>query len=109
VRDVYGRTDLVVALSRTESFSRVVAEAGLNTIPVVATDIPAHRALIGDDAAGILFPVGDVDGAARAIVRLCDDAELRHRLGGEGRERSAAFDPCRVVPELVMLYRKGVA
>jgi len=109
VRDVYGRTDLVVALSRTESFSRVVAEAGLNTIPVVATDIPAHRALIGDDAAGILFPVGDVDGAARAIRQLGDDPELRRMLGTEGRARAAALAPEVVVPELVMLYRKGVA
>jgi len=106
VRDVYAQVDLVVVLSRMESFSRVVAEAGLNSLPVVATDIAVHRALIGDNAAGVLFPVGDLDSAARAIRQLGDDPELRRMLGTEGRSRAAAFAPEVVVPGLLALYER---
>jgi phosphatidylinositol alpha-mannosyltransferase len=91
VRQAYARCDVVVCPSVQESFCRVAAEAMLNGIPVVGSDLEPVRALLGDGDAGLLFPVGDVAAGAEAIVRLARDPGLRQRLGDQGRARAAVF------------------
>jgi glycosyltransferase involved in cell wall biosynthesis len=105
VADAFAECDVVFAPSRQESFNRVVAEAMVNGLPVVASDLAVHRELLGDDEAGLLFPVDDPDAAARALRRVVDDPEMRTRLGVAGRSRAARFAPDRVVPSLRAAYR----
>ena len=110
VRDVaraYASCDIVLCPSRTESFGRVVAEAMMNGIPVVASDIPAHRELIGGSGGGRLFPDGDAAAAAAAIQQLADDPRSRRELGERGRRYVQRFAPERVVPRLEACYRGG--
>jgi glycosyltransferase involved in cell wall biosynthesis len=76
----------------------------LNGLPVVGSDLPPIRELIGDDEAGLLVPPEDVDAAAKAIIRLVDDPELRARLGAHGAERAAAFTPDSVRQALLERY-----
>jgi glycosyltransferase involved in cell wall biosynthesis len=104
VSEAYAQLDIVFCPSRQESFCRVAAEAMLNGIPVVGSDIPPLRDLLGEDEAGILFPVGDVGAAADALGRLVDDAELRASLGKSGQERARRFEPEQVASELLELY-----
>ena len=104
VRTVYARCDVVVCPSILESFCRVAAEAMLNGIPVVGSDLAPIRALLGDDEAGLLFPVGDTHRAAEAIARLVADGGLRARLGAAGRRRAAPYDPASVRRQLLALY-----
>jgi glycosyltransferase involved in cell wall biosynthesis len=101
----YARCDVVVVPSQLESFGRVVAEAMLNGIPVVASDLEPLRALLGDEEAGIVYPVGDVEAAAKAIVRLATDPGLRAELGAEGRRRAEAFSPAVIGARFRELYR----
>jgi glycosyltransferase involved in cell wall biosynthesis len=105
VREAYGQFDIVVCPSLEESFGRVVAEAMANGIPVVASDIPALRDLIGDEEAGLIFRPGDVQDASRMVRRLVGDPVLRDRLGHSGRLRAAAFEPFGVAREMARLYR----
>jgi glycosyltransferase involved in cell wall biosynthesis len=105
VRGVYARCDVVVCPSVLDSFCRVAAEAMLNGIPVVGSDLPPIRELLGDDEAGVIFPVGDTDAAAAAITRLVGDDDLRTRLGAAGRLRAMAYDPATVRRQLLALYR----
>jgi glycosyltransferase involved in cell wall biosynthesis len=107
VRVVYARCDVVVCPSVLESFCRVAAEAMLNGIPVVGSDLAPIRALLGDDEAGLLFPVGDSRRAADAIARLVADDDLRARLGAAGRRRAAPYNPASVRQQLLALY--GIA
>src|SRR5205807_6098161 len=51
VRKAYGQCAIVFCPSYQESFCRVAAEAMLNGLPVVASDIPALRDLLGDGEA----------------------------------------------------------
>jgi phosphatidyl-myo-inositol alpha-mannosyltransferase len=104
VRQAYGSVDIILCPSLSESFGRVAVEAMANGLPVVASDVPALRRLVGDDEAGLLFPPGDVAAAAAAIARLADDAALRARLGAAGRRRSEEFLPARTVGLLRDLY-----
>jgi phosphatidylinositol alpha-mannosyltransferase len=105
VRKVYARCDVVVCPSVLDSFCRVAAEAMLNGIPVVGSDLPPIRELLGDDEAGVIVPVGDTAAAAAAVTRLVGDEGLRARLGASGRRRALAYDPATVRRQLLGLYR----
>jgi phosphatidyl-myo-inositol alpha-mannosyltransferase len=112
VRDAYGQCDIVFMPSLDESFGRVAAEAMLNGLPVVASDLPPVRDLLDDGTAGLLFPPGDVGAAARCLAELIGDPETRARLGKRGKELAGRFEPHAVVAELTALYeqdRKPVA
>jgi glycosyltransferase involved in cell wall biosynthesis len=109
VRAIYGAIDVVFCPSLEESFCRVAAEAMLNGIPVVGSDLPPLAELLGKEEAGLLFPVGDADAAAGAIRRLMSDVELRARLGANGRARARAFEPGAVAAQFRELYGLGVS
>ena len=63
-----------------------VAEAMAASLPVVASDFPPVRDLLGDT--GLLVPAGDVDSLARALWQLAVEPDTRARLALEGRARS---------------------
>ncbi len=107
VRRIYEQCDIVLVPSREESFSLVTAEAMLNGIPVVASNLDPLRDLLSSDTsegAGLLFPTGDTGLAAAAIRRLAEDPELRARMGEEGRRRANAFRSDRVAARLLESY-----
>ncbi len=104
VRAAYAAVDVVWVASRAESFCRVAAEAMMNGIPVVAGDIPPLRDLLGDEEAGLLYPVEDPEMAAAALRRLVHDPGLRRSLGQAGRDRSRSFSPEEVATSLLELY-----
>jgi glycosyltransferase involved in cell wall biosynthesis len=104
IRPAYAGSDVVFCPSRKESFCRVAAEAMLNGIPVVGSDIGPLRELLGREEAGLLFPAEDVPAAGAALRRLVLDPALRKSLGGRGRERARDFEPERVVERLTALY-----
>ena len=79
----------------------------MNGLPVVASDIPAYRVLVGETGAGILFPLDDASAAAAAICRLADDPDLRHTMGQRGREHVQRYTPQRIVPQLETHYRSS--
>ena len=106
VRDAYGQCDIVFMPSLDESFGRVAAEAMLNGLPVVASDLPPVRDLLDNGTAGLLFPPGDVAAAARCLAELIDDPEKRARLGRRGHELAGRFEPHAVVAELTALYEQ---
>jgi glycosyltransferase involved in cell wall biosynthesis len=101
----YAASDIVLCPSRSESFGRVAAEAMMNGLPVVASDIPAYRELVGETGAGLLFPVGDVAAAAAAIRRLADDPRLRREMGERGRAHVQRYRPESLVAQLEAAYR----
>lgn len=104
VRLAYQTLDIVFCPSRNESFCRVAAEAMLNAIPVVATDIEPLRQLLGDEEAGILFPTDDVAAAIAALGRLVDDPALRQQMGEAGRDRARKLRPESIAGRLMELY-----
>ncbi len=104
VRKAYAECHVVVCPSVRESFCRVAAEAMLNGLPVVGTDLEPIRDLLGDDEAGLVVPVGRPAEAAAAVSRLVADPDLRSRLGDAGRRRASAFAPDRVRDQLAALY-----
>jgi phosphatidylinositol alpha-mannosyltransferase len=104
VREAYAVCDVVFVPSRAESFCRVVAEAMVNGIPVVASDLPPIRTLVGEHEAGLLFTSGDATEAASALKRLVGDHELRSSMGAFAARRAIALRPESIIAEIAPLY-----
>jgi glycosyltransferase involved in cell wall biosynthesis len=108
---LYAAVDVVVVPSLIpESLSRVILEAMTAGRPVIGTRVGGTPELVEDEVTGLLVERGDVDGLARAIVRLLDDAGLRERLGERARRHvEERFDPKASVDRLVALYDEVLA
>ncbi len=75
---LYRRARVFAFLSEYEGFGLTPLEALAAGVPPVVYDTPVAREVYGDAAAFV--PVGDVEGAARAIESLLVDAACRQRL-----------------------------
>lgn len=88
------RSDLLVASSLMEGGANVVGEAVVLKIPVLASDIPGNRGLLGPDYPGY-FPVKDTGALARLMRRAEADPRFRALLRRRIARRRALFLPAR--------------
>jgi glycosyltransferase involved in cell wall biosynthesis len=77
--------DVFVLSSVNEGLPLALLEAMACAIPVVTTDVGTAGVVVRSANAGVVVPPKDVDGIARAIVSVLDDASLARRLGTAGR------------------------
>ena len=103
-----GRCSLVVLPTRyREGIPRVLLEAAASEKPVVATDIPGCRDVIYNGRNGYLFAPGDQLGFQEAVQTLLDDAELRRKMGAEGRKLVLErFAEDRITEQTLELYKE---
>jgi glycosyltransferase involved in cell wall biosynthesis len=76
-----------VSSSRSEAFPLATLEAMAMGIPVIATTVGGLPEQIDHLENGILVRPDDPEAIAAWLLRLRDDADLRHRLGAAGAER----------------------
>jgi len=96
--------DVAAFPSRWEGFGLVAAEAMAAGTPVVASDIPAFREVVGD--AGILVPPEDPVALAEGIAGLLNSPGHAADLADRGRERVREhFAIERVADHYAELYR----
>lgn len=69
-----------------EGVPRILQEAAACSRPVVATDSPGCREVVGHDQNGLLVPVGNVEALVGAIVKLIENTPLRAAMGKRGHE-----------------------
>ncbi len=87
IRALYAQADAFVLASFAEGIPVVLMEAMAMEIPCVTTFITGIPELIRHEIDGLLVAPSAVEDLAAAIGRLMDDAELRQRLGAQGRRR----------------------
>ena len=83
-------SDVMVVPSRFEGFCNAMVEAMLASKPVVASDIPVLREVLGEGC-GRFFPVGDAEQLAKEIMVLAADKGLRESLGVAAHQRATSF------------------
>ncbi|MFW5474015.1 glycosyltransferase family 4 protein [Knoellia sp. CPCC 206450] len=87
-----------------ESFGIVLVEAMAAGAPVLASDLEAFTAVLGDGPAGRTFPNGDGGALAEAVVDLVGHPEERARLREVGIRRARSFDWNVVAQRVMAVY-----
>ncbi len=87
-----------------ESFGIVLVEAMAAGTAVVAADIKAFRAVLGDGKFGKLFPVGSSTDLAKDILELLSEPTKREALAKAGYDRSSIYDWSQVADQIHAVY-----
>jgi glycosyltransferase involved in cell wall biosynthesis len=87
--DLLAAADLFIQPSLEEGMPSPLLRAMAASLPVVATAIPAHRALIEHEQHGLLVPPNDHAALAEAIERLLGNSALAARLAAAASQRVA--------------------
>ena len=110
VREYLSVADLLLLPSQSESFGLTALEAMACEVPVIATRVGGIPELVEDGGCGYLLEIGDVDGMARAAMKVLTKDEERERLGKRGREIAVSgFTTDKIIPQYEELYRRVVA
>jgi putative glycosyltransferase (TIGR04348 family) len=102
-RDRIGRSQLLVISSRMEGGANVIIEAVTANTPVLASDIPGNRGMLGADYAGY-FPLGDAQALATLMARAETDSRFYHLLREQCAARTPLFAPereCHALQEML--------
>ena len=100
-------SDVFVTSARDEAMPLSMLEAEWAGVPVIASNIPAHRETLAEGALGILVACGDSNALANALVALARDPDRRSAMGSAGREHALAhYGMNRYVGEFDALYQE---
>ncbi|HUG14499.1 MAG TPA: glycosyltransferase family 1 protein [Thermomicrobiales bacterium] len=89
-----------------EGFGLPVLEAMARGVPVIASDIPAHREVAGN--AALLVAPTDVERLAAAITALVDDSATLNRMSAAGVMRAKQFSWTETARRTLRVYRTVV-
>ena len=92
-----------------ESFGIVLAEAMAAGVPVVASDLPGYRSVLGGGEAGRLVPPGEPALLADALYDLLQDDAERRRLTAAGLAAAEKLSWTRVTDEIIAAYEDALA
>ncbi len=101
--------DILVLPSWYEGMPNVLLEALYIGLPCVLSDIPAHRDIIGDTGAALMFDPANPRQLAVNLDRLAGNRELAHELAERGRRVALSYFPERMAREYYNLYSMMVA
>lgn len=73
--------------SSNEGMPNAVMEAMLSGLPIVATNVGAVPDLVRNGVDGFLYPVGESEKMADAVIRLFSNREQAAQMGASARER----------------------
>lgn len=97
--------DASVLCSLSEGFPNALIEAMAARRPVVATPVGGVVDALAPDVSGLVVPVGDAEGLARALRTLAEDPGLCRRLGEAARETARAkYQRAEILGRLTDLY-----
>jgi glycosyltransferase involved in cell wall biosynthesis len=100
---LYSAADLFVSPSFYEGFGMPPVEAMRCGVPVVVSDIPAHREVEGD--AAVFVDPRSVESIADGMYRVLDDARFAADLRERSLQRGAQFTIARMADEMLRVYK----
>jgi glycosyltransferase involved in cell wall biosynthesis len=105
--ELYALMDVLVLPSYREGFPRAPMEASSMGVPAVVTDIRGCREAVEHGVNGLLFPVGDSNALASALLALLRDGARRTDMGAAGRRMAEDhFDEQMVFDRVLSEYER---
>ena len=90
VEQYYEQASIVLCTSAFESFSMVIAESKVYSLPLVTYELP-YLTLLKAKQGYISVPQGDVSGAAEEIIKILKNNELAIALSRQSRKSIQPF------------------
>lgn len=105
-----GAADVFVAPSRWEGLGSAALEAMGVGVPLVVSDVPALRELVGSPECARLVAPGDPSALARGVLAcLSDPTETRDRAAAASRRFAAHFTLPATIDRTLDFYRRSIA
>ena len=82
----YHLADVFVLPSLSESFGKVLVEAGASGIPCIASATTGAKEIIQDNKTGFLAPINNKNNFINKILKLLEDEKLANKIGENARE-----------------------
>ena len=92
-----------------EGYPGIVLEAFQMGLPVIVSRVPSLRELVTDGQDGLLVEPGSVDSLVEAVVRLCSEDPLFHRLRAGALRSGELYRTDRATATLEDMCRRAAA
>lgn len=92
-----------------ESFGIILTEALSAGTPVVASDIPAFKAVLENGDSGLLFKNEDSPNLAKVVIGLLRDTQKQKELSAQGKLSSQKYDWQVVAEQILTVYEMAMA
>jgi glycosyltransferase involved in cell wall biosynthesis len=110
VPDLLCAADVFVLPSRWEGIGGVLLEAMALETPIVASDIPPVREVIGTSGGGVLVPVEDPESLADGVVGVVSDREKAVRSARLAHERFVSEFSIEIITDrMITFYEKALS
>lgn len=103
----YQNADIFITVSLIEGMPNTLLEAMSCGLPVIASDIPAHKELIINNKNGLLFPVKNAYSLSEAVRILINDDILRMKMGEENIAKTKMYSWQNTFLHLQNLIKKA--
>lgn len=104
IQTYYAAASVYILSSRWEGLPLVLIEAMSHGLPIISSDIPVSRELLGSATNALLFKSEDEHDLAEKMVLMSESKELS-RMGEESVARSKQFEVEKTVAQWEELFR----
>jgi len=102
----YKEADIFVLPSKSESFGKVLIEAGAAQCAIVATRTAGAESILTNEKDSILTPVGDEKALQMALESLCADMDRQKALGKQALETARQYSFEEGCERIVQFWKK---
>lgn len=105
--EVFRSTDIYALPSYSEGLPGSILEAMAAGVPIISTPVGGISEAVLENRNGFLILPGDIDSLYHKLRLLCQDKELRVKMGRESRSiLEEKFDIEKIVEKVVEIYNK---
>lgn len=105
IPDFISAMDIMTLTSLWEGLPKVIVEAQLMGVPVIATQVSGVEEIIRDNISGFIVPLSRSDIMAQKVIELFENPEVMRRMGREAKSISREFDLYKGVLKQDNLYQ----
>ena len=107
IGEEYAKSAALVMSSHYEGLPMVMIEAMACGLPVVSFDFKCGpKDIIVDGENGLIVRDGDLDGLAKAMIKIMEDGEMRRRMSAEALLITEKYSEKRVMEQWTQLYEE---